>query len=62
MKPRNGQRWSPTERAALHGQLRALAHISPYLIVLLLPGSFAALPVLAWWLDRRRQNRATPSP
>jgi uncharacterized Tic20 family protein len=37
--------------------VRALAHLSPYLVVLVLPGSFIALPVLAWWLDRRRQNR-----
>jgi len=24
---------------------------------LLLPGSFVIVPVLAWWLDRRRQVR-----
>ncbi len=58
MKSRNGQRWSPAERAALQEQLRALASLSPYLVVLVLPGSFVALPVLAWWLDRRRQARS----
>jgi len=57
MKSRNGERWTAAERAALQDQLRALAHLSPYLVMLLLPGSFVALPVLAWWLDRRRQNR-----
>ena len=57
MKSRNGERWSASERAVLHGQLRALAHLSPYLVLIALPGSFVALPVLAWWLDRRRQNR-----
>ena len=57
MKPRNGEHWTATDRSALKGQLRALAHLSPYLVVMVLPGSFVALPVLAWWLDRRRQNR-----
>ena len=58
MKHRNGDAWSRNERAELQEQLRALAHVSPYLVVLILPGSFAFLPVLAWWLDRRRQNRS----
>lgn len=57
MKKRNGQVWTEAERAELVGQMRAVAHISPYLVVVLLPGSFAMLPVLAWWLDRRRQDR-----
>jgi len=57
MKRRNGDPWSRSERAELQEQLRALAHLSPYLVVLVLPGSFALLPVLAWWLDRRRQQR-----
>lgn len=57
MKRRNGGRWSRAERRALQEQLRALAHLSPYLIVLALPGSFVVLPVVAWWLDRRRCRR-----
>lgn len=57
MKPRNGNRWTPAERDALMEQMRALAHLSPYLVIMILPGSFLALPVLAWWLDRRRQQR-----
>lgn len=61
MKRRNGVRWSPGERRELLQQLRALAHLSPYLVVLVLPGSFLALPALAWWLDRRRQYRDDPS-
>ncbi|MDP2810249.1 MAG: hypothetical protein Q8O34_08880 [Rhodocyclaceae bacterium] len=57
MKRRNGSRWTREERETLTEQFRALAHLSPYLVVLVLPGSFAVLPVLAWWLDRRRGRR-----
>lgn len=57
MKRRNGGAWSVDERHALIEQLNALAYLSPYMVVLALPGSFVALPVLAWWLDRRRQRR-----
>ncbi len=60
MKHRNGDRWSSGERRELLQQLRALAHLSPYFLILALPGSFLALPVLAWWLDRRRQQRGSP--
>jgi hypothetical protein len=43
--------------------LRTLSTISPYFVVLALPGGLLILPALAWWLDRRRnRNRAgTPS-
>lgn len=57
MKHRNGDRWTRDDRAELLAQMRALAHLSPYLVILALPGSFALLPVLAWWLDRRRHRR-----
>ena len=57
MKPRNGMKWTPEERRELAMQLRAAAHLSPYLAVLILPGSFLLLPLLAWWLDRRRHTR-----
>lgn len=57
MKRRNGGAWSVDERHQLLEQLHALAYLSPYLVVLVLPGSFIALPVLAWWLDRRRDHR-----
>ena len=52
MKPRNKQRWTSEERAELGVLLRRLSNISPYLIVLALPGSFLMLPVLGWWLNR----------
>ena len=58
MKPRNGGRWTPAEREELLGHLRRMAHLSPYLIALALPGSVLILPAYAWWLDRRRLNRA----
>lgn len=57
MKPRNKQRWTVTERAELKGHFARLSRLSPYLIVLALPGSFLLLPVLAWWLDRRRNRQ-----
>jgi len=59
MKPRNKQRWTPEDKAELQVHLRRLSNISPYLVVLALPGSFILLPALAWWLDRRR-NRKQP--
>lgn len=60
MKPRNKQLWTPEDKAELRTHLRRLSDISPYLIVLALPGSFLMLPALAWWLDRRR-NRQQPA-
>lgn len=62
MKRRNGGRWSRSEKQVLKGHINALAHMSPYLVVLALPGSFALLPVLAWWLDRRRLQRSNSAP
>ena len=58
MKERNGQRWTADERVQLRRYLRALTDLSPYLLVLLAPGSFILVPALAWWLDRRRQKRS----
>ena len=60
MKPRNKQRWTPEDRAELRVHLRRLSDISPYLIVLAMPGSFLMLPALAWWLDRRRNRQRPP--
>lgn len=57
MKSRNGGRWTPTEKAELLDHLRRMAHLSPYLLALALPGSIIILPVYAWWLDRRRLKR-----
>lgn len=57
MKARNGGQWTAAEREEILTHLRRMAHLSPYLIALLLPGSVFFLPVYAWWLDRRRLNR-----
>lgn len=57
MKARNGGQWTPAERDELFGHLRRMAHLSPYLIALAMPGSILFLPAYAWWLDRRRLRR-----
>jgi hypothetical protein len=59
MKPRNGLRWTPEDKAELAIHLRRLSRLSPYLVVGLLPGGFLMLPALAWWLDRRRNRTAS---
>jgi len=56
MKPRNEGKWTPEERRQVVTHLRRLSMVSPYLAVMVMPGSFIVLPALAWWLDRRRQN------
>lgn len=62
MKPRNGMQWTSSERAELVAQAKAIAHLSPYLVAMILPGSFMYLPLLAWWLDRRRHKREDAAP
>jgi hypothetical protein len=57
MKKRNGGRWSREERAMLLRDLRALSNLSPYLIPILMPGGIFLLPLLAYWMDRRRSSR-----
>ena len=57
MKNRNGGVWTRREKAELLQQLRILSRVSPYLLLLLLPGSALLLPAYAWWLDRRRKPR-----
>jgi hypothetical protein len=56
MKPRNHQHWSLEDKRQIVNHLRRLSMVSPYLVVMVMPGSFIVLPALAWWLDRRRQN------
>jgi hypothetical protein len=62
MKPRNTQKWSAADKRELRTLLKRLSQVSPYIAVIVLPGGFAVLPVLAWWLDRRRGRRAPIQP
>lgn len=57
MKQRNGYRWTEADRCKIRAQLRKLVSLSPYMLLFVSPGGFFALPLLAWWLDRRRQKR-----
>ena len=60
MKPRNKQKWSAADKRELSALLGRVSRVSPYIAVIVLPGGFALLPVLAWWLDRRRGQRGLP--
>jgi hypothetical protein len=54
MKQRNGARWAPEEREALHRELLRVRPLPPYLKAILVAGSALGLTLLARWLDRRR--------
>ena len=62
MKERNGQRWTSEDRALLRDHLGRLSRLSPYLVLVVMPGGFFMLPVFAWWLDRRRTRARNPAP
>ena len=57
MKPRNKIQWTREDKQELKQHLRLLTRMSPYIAVIVLPGGFAMLPALAWWLDSRRVRR-----
>jgi hypothetical protein len=57
MKPRNGAKWTKDEKRELVDHLKRIGGMGRYVALLLLPGGLALLPVLAWWLDRRRDKR-----
>ncbi len=54
MKPRNHQRWTRAEKVLLRRHMKRVSRLSPYLVLLAMPGGLLALPAVAWWLDRRR--------
>lgn len=58
MKQRNGYRWTRDDLRQIKQQLRTLLLLCPYLALLLAPGGLLILPLLAWWLDRRRGKRS----
>ena len=62
MKPRNKQRWTVEDKAELAIHMQRLSRISPYLVVIVMPGGFFILPALAWWLDRRRNRKRPAAP
>ena len=62
MKKRNKQPWTSEDKAEIRAHLVRISKLYPYLVVVVMPGGFAMLPVLAWWLDRRRGKRQIPSP
>ena len=63
MRRRNKQQWTPEELAEIRAHLWRISKLSPYLVIIVMPGGFAVLPVLAWWLDRRRnRDRDGPAP
>lgn len=57
MKQRNGYHWTHDDRQNIREHLRKLARISPYIVLFVAPGGLFLLPVMAWWLDRRRIKR-----
>lgn len=59
MKQRNGQRWTREDRLLMREHFNRLSRLSPYLVMVVMPGGLLVLPVFAWWLDRRR-TRARP--
>ena len=61
MKQRNQQQWTREDKAQLAVHLKRLSTLSPYLVILAMPGGLMALPALAWWLDRRRLRDRTPA-
>jgi len=62
MKPRNGAKWTREEKRELVEHLKRIGGMGRYVALLLLPGGLALLPVLAWWLDRRRDKRPPSHP
>ena len=61
MKRRNHQQWSREDKAQLADHIKRISALSPYLVVLMMPGGLFALPALAWWLDRRRLRQRAPA-
>jgi hypothetical protein len=58
MKRRNtGIPWSKEEKQEIRNHLRHISKVVPLLIIFLLPGGTILLPVLAFFLDRRRNKR-----
>ena len=59
-KRRNYQKWTPQDKRELRLHLKRLSRVSAYIALLIMPGGFAMLPIIAWWLDRRSSRRGAP--
>ena len=62
MKQRRGGKWTPEEKLQLKTMVRSASNVSPYLFIWAIPGSMLLLPFLAWFLDKRRKNKASRKP
>ena len=56
MKPRNGMPRTAEDKAEIRLHLKSVAASLPMLAVFTLPGGLVLLPLLAWYLDRRKQR------
>jgi hypothetical protein len=52
MKPRNGQQWSSLDKRELILGLKSLAQVGAMIALLIFPGGFILVPVVAWWQNR----------
>ena len=56
MKPRNGMPRTAEDKAEIRLHLKSVAASLPMLAVFTLPGGLLLLPLLAWYLDRRKRR------
>ena len=56
MKQRQGGSWTTEEKQRLKSMVRSATAVSPYLAIWAVPGSVLFLPLLAWYLDYRRNR------
>ena len=48
--------WTAHDKAQLRAHVWRISRLSTYMLVIMLPGSFIALPLIAVWRDRRRNR------
>jgi hypothetical protein len=60
MKPRNGMPWSMEDKAAILSHLKHMAKSLPLLAIFSLPGGTLLLPLLPWFLERRKKSSKLP--
>ena len=58
MKQRDGGKWTSGEKSHFKTMVSFASSVSPYLFIWAVPGSMLMLPFLAWFLDKRRKNKA----